>query len=88
MAACFTHPLDLLKVRLQTSRQRASVIQTFVGVIRQEGILGLYNGISASLLRQLTYSTVRFGGYDFLKRRMSVDGQRIFYRVMCAYRIV
>ncbi|KJZ75613.1 hypothetical protein HIM_05076 [Hirsutella minnesotensis 3608] len=42
---------------------------TFMHIIRNDGPLALYNGISASLLRQLTYSTVRFGIYEELKAR-------------------
>lgn len=64
-AACFTHPLDLLKVTLQTQQEgKLSVAQLTVKVIRQQGVLALYNGLSASLLRQLTYSTTRFGIYE------------------------
>ncbi|KKY17459.1 putative mitochondrial dicarboxylate [Phaeomoniella chlamydospora] len=40
---------------------------TFVHVAKTQGIFGLYNGLSAALLRQLTYSTVRFGVYEELK---------------------
>ena len=35
------------------------------------GVIGLYNGISASLLRQLTYSLARFGIYDVGKQLIS-----------------
>ena len=42
---------------------------TFVHVFRKQGSFGLYNGLSAALLRQLTYSTVRFGVYEDLKAR-------------------
>ncbi|XP_037301105.1 mitochondrial dicarboxylate carrier-like, partial [Manduca sexta] len=35
------------------------------------GITGLYNGISASLLRQLTYSTARFGIYEMAKQSLA-----------------
>ena len=42
---------------------------TFVHILKTDGPLGLYSGISASLLRQLTYSTVRFGVYEELKTR-------------------
>jgi len=65
MAAAFaTHPLDLLKVRLQAETQRAGPkpgagLKIVMSIIRQDGILALYNGLSASLLRQGTYSTVR-----------------------------
>lgn len=43
------------------------MLGTFVHVARSQGIWGLYNGLSAALLRQLTYSTVRFGVYEELK---------------------
>lgn len=42
---------------------------TFVRIARHDGLAGLYSGISASLLRQLTYSTVRFGLYEEMKTR-------------------
>lgn len=42
---------------------------TALHILRTDGPLGLYAGISASLLRQLTYSTVRFGVYEELKTR-------------------
>lgn len=72
-AACVTHPLDLVKVRLQmrTGNAPKNMSGTFVQIIRTAGPLGLYNGISASLLRQMTYSTARFGIYEELKTRLS-----------------
>jgi solute carrier family 25 (mitochondrial dicarboxylate transporter), member 10 len=45
------------------------MLSTFVHVFRKQGYFGLYNGLSAALLRQLTYSTVRFGVYEDLKAR-------------------
>ena len=71
MAACVTHPLDLVKVRLQTRTGNApkNMVGTFVNILKTDGPVGLYAGISASLLRQLTYSTVRFGIYEELKTR-------------------
>ncbi|KAI9804768.1 MAG: hypothetical protein M1825_001136 [Sarcosagium campestre] len=73
-AASVTHPLDLAnneyKVRLQTAGKdgpRKTMLGTFVNVIKSDGAIGLYNGLSASLLRQLTYSTTRFGVYEELK---------------------
>ncbi|KAL2149664.1 hypothetical protein VTH82DRAFT_8316 [Thermothelomyces myriococcoides] len=71
MAACVTHPLDLVKVRLQTRTgdMPKSMSGTFVHVVKHNGFRGLYNGLSASLLRQITYSTTRFGIYEELKSR-------------------
>ena len=46
-----------------------------------DGIRGFYNGISASLLRQLTYSTTRFGMYETLKKQFPGDTKSIpFYQ--------
>lgn len=45
------------------------MIGTFAHVFKHNGILGLYSGLSASLLRQITYSTTRFGIYEELKAR-------------------
>lgn len=72
-AAAVTHPLDLVKVRLQTRTPDGprGMFTTFVHVVRNDGFLGLYSGLSASLLRQLTYSTTRFAVYEELKRNFT-----------------
>jgi len=69
-AAAVTHPLDLVKVRLQTRTADGPKKMTamFGHIIREDGIHGLYRGLSASLLRQMTYSTTRFGVYEKLKQ--------------------
>jgi solute carrier family 25 (mitochondrial dicarboxylate transporter), member 10 len=47
---------------------------TVMHILKSDGAIGLYSGISASLLRQLTYSTVRFGVYEELKARTTRPG--------------
>lgn len=82
-AACITHPLDLLKVHLQTQQQ---VTKGFVGmtvqVVKTRGFLALYNGLTASISRQLTYSSTRFGVYEILRPKlMPKDGGNLpFYQ--------
>ncbi|CAF2871274.1 unnamed protein product [Rotaria sp. Silwood2] len=68
LAACCTHPLDTLKVQLQT-QQRADygLISMAAKVIRDDGFLALYNGLSASCLRQATYTTTRFAIYGSVR---------------------
>lgn len=74
MAACCTHPLDLLKVHLQTQKEgRLGIGGMAVKVIKSDGVLGLYSGLSASLLRQLTYSTTRFGMYESIKASLGQE---------------
>ncbi|XP_076336544.1 mitochondrial dicarboxylate carrier-like [Tachypleus tridentatus] len=81
-AACCTHPLDLLKVHLQTQQEgKISIVRNTINIIRYQGVLALYNGLSASLLRQLTYSTTRFGIYEVVKQNMTKPGEPLpFYK--------
>lgn len=41
----------------------------------ENGLRSIYTGLSASLLRQMTYSLVRIGSYEEMKRRMSEHGK-------------
>ncbi|KAK2813499.1 hypothetical protein FQN49_008297 [Arthroderma sp. PD_2] len=60
-------------VRLQTRgpNDPTGMLRTIVHVCKNDGFLGLYSGLSASVLRQLTYSTTRFGIYEELKSRVN-----------------
>lgn len=52
-AACLTHPLDLVKVRLQMQGHqgpRLNMIQMFGHVAKTDGIMGLYRGVGSLLL--------------------------------------
>jgi len=70
MAACITHPLDLIKVHLQTQQKaKIGMLQMAKKIVVTQGFFALYNGISASILRQLTYSTARFGIYEVVKQQ-------------------
>ena len=80
-AICFTHPIDLLKVHLQTSNNldndkassaaRKTLLRRTTQIIKTQGSLAMFNGISASILWQLTTSTTRFGIYELSKQRIT-----------------
>lgn len=73
-AACVTHPLDLVKVHLQTQqdvKMKASGMAAHI--VKNDGLLALYNGLSASLCRQLSYSMARFGIYEAIKQKLTAD---------------
>lgn len=59
IAAFFTHPLDLTKTRMQTATDKQGMLSLLVRTARNEGLRGWYVGLSASLLRQMTYSVTR-----------------------------
>lgn len=74
-AATCTHPLDVAKVRMQTSHSKG-MMHTIAESVKADGYRkGIYAGLSASIARQLTYSVTRFGVYDVLKTRLSANLQ-------------
>uniref|UniRef100_A0A8C1RUZ4 Mitochondrial dicarboxylate carrier n=2 Tax=Cyprinus carpio TaxID=7962 RepID=A0A8C1RUZ4_CYPCA len=75
-AACCTHPLDLLKVHLQTQQEvKMRMVGMAMHVVKNDGVLALYNGLSASLCRQMSYSLTRFAIYETVRDMMGSGGQ-------------
>ncbi|KAH9927465.1 mitochondrial carrier, partial [Epithele typhae] len=93
VAACCTHPLDLAKVRLQTiaptpGSPHPSTLSVLRMTIKESGFSSLYTGLSASVMRQMTYSLVRLGAYEQMKAQLSKDGPapatHLFFAAMLA----
>ncbi|XP_030566944.1 mitochondrial 2-oxoglutarate/malate carrier protein-like [Drosophila novamexicana] len=69
MGSCIVQPLDLVKTRMQISgasgkKEFSSSFDCIAKVFKSEGLLAFYNGLSAGLLRQATYTTARMGVYQ------------------------
>lgn len=62
-ASMITHPIDVLKVRLQTNTGTFPVLKTKL----------LFKGLRASVLRNGTFVTTKMFTYDFLKDKFSVS---------------
>ncbi|KAI3699179.1 hypothetical protein L2E82_43276 [Cichorium intybus] len=80
IAGCSTHPLDLIKVRMQLQGEnhstgglprppRVGPIAVGMQIVRQDGFPALFSGVSATMLRQCLYSTTRMGLYDMMKTK-------------------
>lgn len=68
MAVTITHPVDQTKIRSQIQRGTSTMLGTAGRTVRTAGVLGLWQGLSGSLLRQATYGAARFGTYGKLKQ--------------------
>lgn len=81
-AATVTNPIDVIKTRMQLDNELGSQHESrniyhnryYRGLVRgaariahEEGIRGLYKGITPSLMREASYSTLRLGLYEPLK---------------------
>lgn len=62
-ATCVVHPMDVIKNRMQVLKGKASIMD-IISITYKEGILTFYNGLSAGLVRQASYTTVRLGIYN------------------------
>ncbi|KAK0625402.1 mitochondrial carrier domain-containing protein [Bombardia bombarda] len=56
--------------RMQVLHSRTTMLSTLYRFAIRDGITSLWSGLSASILRQSTYSTARFGLYNFLSRQL------------------
>ena len=70
LAVCFTHPLELTKVRLQLDNERASAgtprvykgwVDCFAKNYHSDGIGGLQRGLSVGIMREVCFNAVRIG---------------------------
>ena len=52
---------------------RPSTLSVLRMTVAESGVRSLYTGLSASLLRQMSYSLVRLGSYEEMKARLSRD---------------
>lgn len=69
-------PMDLIKTRMQVSAgQKITTADVIKSTLKNEGIAAFYNGLSAGLVRQATYTTGRMGVFNTLIDLATVDGK-------------
>ncbi|ROW02894.1 hypothetical protein VSDG_01692 [Cytospora chrysosperma] len=72
----FTNPLEIVKIRLQVQGEAVkkgvenAPKRSAMWIIRNLGLVGLYKGASACLLRDVPFSAIYFPTYSHLKRDM------------------
>ncbi|PGH18949.1 hypothetical protein AJ80_04276 [Polytolypa hystricis UAMH7299] len=68
----FTNPLEIVKIRLQVQGEIAKSVEgaprrSAMWIIKNLGLVGLYKGASACLLRDVPFSAIYFPAYAHLK---------------------
>ena len=73
----FTNPLEIVKIRLQVQGEALKAAaregeeltkRSALWIVRHLGLVGLYKGVSACLLRDVPFSAIYFPTYSHLKR--------------------
>ncbi|EPT28713.1 2-oxoglutarate/malate translocase OMT [Toxoplasma gondii TgCatPRC2] len=73
VATTCVQPIDMIKVRIQLAGEAGGSTNPFTvcrNIAKNEGISGLYKGLDAGLIRQLTYSTARLGLFRIISDEM------------------
>ncbi|XP_066583856.1 mitochondrial 2-oxoglutarate/malate carrier protein-like [Prorops nasuta] len=65
-ATCVVHPMDVLKNRLQMAEKKTTIGELIKRIWKNEGFFKFYAGLTAGLVRQASYTTVRLGIYNQL----------------------
>ncbi|XP_037073677.1 mitochondrial uncoupling protein 4-like [Pollicipes pollicipes] len=79
-----TYPLDLTKTRLQIQGEAADskvpyrgLVRTALGVVREEGPLRLWQGITPAIWRHVVYTGVRMNGYEWMRNQLREEGRSL-----------
>ncbi|KAE9962508.1 hypothetical protein BLS_000246 [Venturia inaequalis] len=68
----FTNPLEIVKIRLQIQGEAAKTSdvpkRSAMWIMKNLGLMGLYKGASACLMRDIPFSAIYFPSYNHLKR--------------------
>jgi len=83
IAASVTHPLDLTKVRLQASGEKG-MISSLQNNFRSAGVRGLFDGITGTWMRQMSYSVCRFWAYDESKKLLGAGANAPAWKLAAA----
>lgn len=65
-----------MRIQLSKGSGGSNPIAVAASIIKNEGMGGLYKGLSAGLLRQATYTTTRMGIFNSMLQNQEKDGQK------------
>lgn len=65
------YPLDVVKSRVQVHSSAASISAVFRQILAEEGMRGLYRGLSPTLLRTIPSTAALFVTYEYSRKVMN-----------------
>ena len=80
-ASLLTHPIDVIKVKLQTNT-KYSHTQLLTNQLKNNGVSFLFKGLRASILRNGSFVTTKMFTYDYLRSNCNTSSS-ISNKVLC-----
>lgn len=76
--SAFLNPLDVTKIRMQnqgpangSGLKYKGMVSGALCILKEEGLAGWAKGLTASMIREVTYSSVRMGAYEPIRSVLS-----------------
>jgi len=79
-ATCCIQPIDMVKVRIQLGAAEGgstNPIEVTKKLLKEDGVAGMYKGLSAGLTRQVFYTGARLGLYDIFTEAAKTPGEKM-----------
>lgn len=75
----FTNPMEIVKIRMQVAGQSGGQKEGIVSIVRELGLMGLYKGVKACLLRDIPFSMIYFPAYAHFKKHFADENGSFFF---------
>ena len=81
-AVNFTHPIELVKTRVQVSQD--GLLRTCTSTLRNEGVTAFWKGIPWAYCREGSYTAIRLGAYAPVRDAIGAGSQlSLVHEVLC-----
>ncbi len=69
---CITHPIDLYKTKIQMDNTNLKPLEQIKSIYKSNGIKSFWKGIVPAMFRESTYTTLRIGLYEPVKKMFNI----------------
>lgn len=73
VAATIISPLELIRTRMMNENLGSGILQTYRMAIRSGGYSSLWNGLSATLVRDVPFSAIYWGCFETFKKELNTN---------------
>ena len=76
VAATVTHPLDLIRIRVQTEKNINSITDGVKNIYKEKGLTNFYKGYRAAIFSIVPFIGINFATYDYISNNYSISNNK------------